>query len=170
MDFLIRKAGWDDVPGIMRVMETARDTVPRREWFVADEEPFVREHIEENGFVLAAQAENGEIAGFFLIHIPGLTEKNLGRSLGLPAEELPAVAHMDSAAVLPAYRGNGLQARLLREAERRLAGGPYSIWMSTVHPDNCYSLANMLAQGYRVAATMKKYGGLDRHILIKRYR
>ena len=120
--------------------------------------------------MLAAQAENGEIAGFFLIHIPGLTEKNLGRSLGLPAEELPAVAHMDSAAVLPAYRGNGLQARLLREAERRLAGGPYSIWMSTVHPDNRYSLANMLAQGYQVAATMKKYGGLDRHILIKRYR
>ena len=52
-------------------------------------------------------------------------------------------------------------------AEAELAEKGYLHLLSTVHPDNQYSLHNLRSLGYTVAATRKKYGGLPRHILYK---
>ncbi len=74
---------------------------------------------------------------------------------------------MDSAAVLPAFRGFHLQRRLMKTAEEELQREGFRYLCCTVHPDNKSSLQSVLSQGYRIAKTCEKYGGFPRHILIR---
>ena len=94
-------------------------------------------------------------------------EENLGRDIGLPESELGKVAHMDSAAVLPSFRGFHLQRRLMKTAEEELQREGFRYLCCTVHPDNKSSLQSVLSQGYRIAKTCEKYGGFPRHILVR---
>lgn len=175
----IRRALNTDVEGIVQVMEEAVRTMERPEWFVSDDEAFIREHIDSKGFTMIAEkpdfqgCEEGKgnpphrIGGFLIVKFPGLSEKNLGHTLHMPEENLLRVAHMDSAAVLPSWRGQGLQGKLIDAAERELIGGPYTLLMATVHPENRFSLENFLRRGYTVKATVRRYGGLLRYVLLK---
>ena len=182
----IRRGCQEDVKDIVYVMEEAVRSMERPEWFVSDDETFIREHIEKKGFTMVAERQIGEndpeaetaplvpfapftsrIGAFLIVKFPGLSEKNLGHILGMPNEQLLKVAHMESAAVLPSWRGMGLQGRLLKAAEKELLGGPHTRLMATVHPDNRFSLENFLREGYEVKATVRRYGGLLRHVLLK---
>lgn len=165
LDFTIRKAQAADLPGLLTVMEAAK--AGPAGWFVPDGQAYLAAHLEKDGFILLAEAPDKAAAGFFMAHFPGLSEKNLGRDAGLCEAELAKAAHMDSAAVLPAYRGHKLQARLVAAGERELAALGYRHLLCTVHPDNAYSLNNLTGLGYAVARTQEKYGGLPRHILYK---
>lgn len=163
----LRRAGTKDLPGIMQVLEQAGRTAPPG-WFVTDEEEYIRYHLEGRGFVLVALGEGEKIAGFLMVDLPEKGEDSLGKDAGLAGEQLLRVAHMDAVAVLPEYRGNYLQERLLKAAEKELKTKPeYCFFMATVHPENIYSLRNFQRLGYRVAATVRKYGGLPRYVLLK---
>lgn len=166
MEFTIKKAVAEDVDGIMAVMEEAKNSQEHPEWFVADDEAFVRRHLSGKGFVIVAVVEDGQIAGFFLVKEPESGE-NLGVYLDFDSEKLKQVAVMDSAAVGAAYRGNGLQARMLEAAEKELDTQSFKYLMCTIHPENIYSLQNMQRHGYEVKKTVRCYGGLLRHILLK---
>ncbi|MDO4340272.1 MAG: GNAT family N-acetyltransferase [Eubacteriales bacterium] len=169
MEFKIRKANRKDLTGIMEVMEEAAGNLQHPDWFVADEETAVKEHLEKDGFGMAAEASDGRIVGFFLVKYPK-PEENLGVYLDYPPEKLGKVALMDSCAVRQAYRGYGLQGRLLQGAEEYLDTEKYTYLMCTVHPDNRFSLSNMQKNGYMIQATVQCYGGLLRHILVKDFR
>ena len=77
------------------------------------------------------------------------------------------VAHMDTAAVLPQYRGHQLQYRLMQAAEADLRALGFRYLMGTIHPDNIYSMNNGLKQGYRIIGEKIKHGGKRRAILMK---
>lgn len=113
------------------------------------------------------EAGNGNLAGIFMATFPGLTEENLGWDLGFDEEALLKTAHMDTAVILPAYRGNGLQGQLMQKAEADLKQAGYRYLLCTIHPDNQYSMNNALKLGYKVAKSTVKYGGLPRNILLK---
>lgn len=68
--FRIRKAEMADVDEIMAVMHEAKNDKEHPDWFVSDDEEYVRTHIEEQGFVIVAQTADGSVAGFFLIKYP----------------------------------------------------------------------------------------------------
>lgn len=167
MNFSIRFAAADDLDKILRIMEAACRSVPDPAWFVASDRAFLQAHLSEKGFILLAEGPEGP-SGFLVVKYPGDEPEHLGRDAGLSEVELPRCAYMDTVAVLPEARGNRLQVRLLAAAEQDLSASPYCHWLATVHPQNRYSLQNFMTCGYRVAATRKKYGGLDRHILYKR--
>lgn len=166
MDFVIRRAVSSDVSGIMELMEEARCNTEHPDWFFADNEEFVRKHLDTAGFVIVAEAEAGEIAGFFLVKEPE-PDENLGAYLDFDREKLARVAVMDSAVVGSAWRGNGLQGKMLEKAEEFLDKEKFIYLMCTIHPDNKYSLHNMQKHGYEVKKTTECYGGLIRHILLK---
>lgn len=166
MDFVIQRASSEDVAEIDAIMRETESRLPRREFFVADDWEYVERHIDEEGFSLLAR-HDGECAAFLIIDLPGGDEKNLGRDLGWPADVLKRCAHIDSVCVRPAFRGRGLQKRLVEDAEIRLEGMGITRYLATVHPENTASLKSMLALGYQIGATKPKYGGLPRHILFK---
>lgn len=166
MDFIIRKADVSDVGGIMRLMEDAGKNPEHPKWFVADDEAYVRAHLDGKGFTIVAESADGEIAGFFIVKEPE-PEDNLGVHLGFDEEKLKKVAVMDSAVVGSRWRGNGLQGRMLEKAEELLDKRRFTCLMCTIHPENRYSLHNMQKHGYEVKKTTECYGGLIRHILLK---
>ena len=79
--FRIRKAEMTDVDEIMAVMHEAKNDKEHPDWFVSDDEEYVRTHIEEQGFVIVAQPADGSVAGFFIIKYPENREDNLGTYL-----------------------------------------------------------------------------------------
>lgn len=169
-EFRIERSLGEDGAAVAEVIRRVWEQVEKKEWFIADDADYVT-GILRSGRSIAYQAieiESGETAGVFVAVFPGAKEENLGRDIGLPEEKLSLVAHMDSVAVLPKYRGNRLQYRLMQEMERELRILGYEYLMCTVHPENKFSRDNILRQGYEVAMTKEKYGGYPRDILLKR--
>lgn len=166
MEFL--KAVSSDAPIIHQIMTLGLSTMEHKEWYVIDSEDYIRKHIEqpETGLVLKA-VENGQIAAFLIVHYPKSEHDNMGHYLNLDDNECLKVAYMDSVCVLPVFRGRGLQYDLISLGETFLQSTPYCHFMATVHPDNRYSLANLMKLGYRIVTTTTKYGDLPRHILYK---
>lgn len=136
--------------------------------YIIDTEDDILHSIDgEHGFAVLAK-EEGELAGFFLFRYPDVHEEDhLGAYLNLTEDQKKKVVYMDSAAVFPKFRGQGLQRQLLLEGEKRLKQTPYTIALATVSPKNPASLNTLLKNGFRIIATAEKYGGVLRHILHK---
>lgn len=174
MKFQIQKMTVENLPEIMEVMQDAHKSVGKQEWFVTDEEAYVKQVLEGKGFLVGAREEESrELAGFFMVFYPE-AQNNLGQYAGLIGEELGKVVYMDSAAVKKAYRGNRLQGQMLQEAERLLKEQQkkqrknVQYCICTVHPDNHSSLHTMEKNGYEIVSREKLYGGLDRYVLCKK--
>ena len=88
-----------DMDGIMAVMYEAQNDKTHPDWFVSDDEEYVRAHMKEHGFVIVAQAADDSVAGFFLIKYPENRADNLGIYLDFDEEQLSHIAVMDSAVV-----------------------------------------------------------------------
>ena len=171
MNFIFRLAVPDDFSTLMQLMNLTKSIVHPSEWFVCETEESLSSMISEHGFIIIAQPENpsnsNEVAGMFAIKYPGMTPDNLGRYQSFSEEQLQLCAHMESTIVHPQYRGYHLQAQMAQEAEELLEKLPYKYLFATIHPDNQYSMNNMMRCGSRPVAQAKLYGGLDRVILLK---
>lgn len=167
IQFVIRRAEEADIPEIMQIMDEAKSDISHPEWFVADDEDYIRKHLQGCGYVIVAESPLGRIAGFFVVKYPE-DKDNLGTYLNFDREQLAHVAVMDSAAVGSAYRGNGLQEKMLLAAEELLDTEKYYYLMCTIHPDNKFSRNNMESHGYKVKKIALCYGGLPRCILLKK--
>jgi ribosomal protein S18 acetylase RimI-like enzyme len=169
MEFVIEKATLSDVRAIAGVISAVYAAMENKDWYVADNEEYTTQVLEEGlgqGY-LAREKASGTLAGILLITYPGDGEENLGNDIGFSLEQRRKTVHMDSAAVLPKYRGNHLQARLMQAAEDELRGQGYQYLMCTVHPDNRFSRGNVERLGYRLMKVKEKYGGYRRGIFLK---
>lgn len=174
--FTFRRAEASDVDAVFSLMQSVKAGMEHQEWYITDSKEYIEAHLEKQGIVIIAESRKGELAGYFMVDFPSirlmnsedLQNDNLGKDLLFDEENLRLVAHMDSAAVNPKYRGYHLQSQMLREAERELADYPQKHYLCTVHPDNQASLTTMLRGGYMIVKTKEKYGGLSRHVLYKK--
>lgn len=162
----MRYAHVADIDKIYDVMNRVSQTLEPKDYFITDSIEFLGLHIQEKGFTLLAEHTNEPI-GYAMIRIPGLEEDNLGYDMNDSQEELLTIAHIEAVAILPAFRGQGLQIRLVNEAENILVTKGFSKLMATVHPLNSKSLNNFLRMGFNIVKTKEKYGGYERHILMK---
>lgn len=167
MEFAYSLAKESDSEAIYEIMQEAERGLENKEDFVSDSLDFIKRHIKKEGFIVLAKygEKPSEIAGFFIIRFPREEEDNLGNDLGLKKEEKDRVVHMESAAVLPTFRGRGLQAQMLKFALEKLK--PSSICLATVSPQNKASLSSFLKEDFHIVLTKEKYQGKLRHILYK---
>lgn len=157
-----------DIAELMSVMEIGQNTTQSSDWYVTDDRAFVERHIQMEGYTLKYMLEN-KIAGFLIVRHPKLAEDNLGRYLADCSEEsLLKVAHMESAAVLPEFRGRKIQKKMLVRAEEIERNRGTQYLMATVHPDNIYSAGNLEQLGYICLMETEKYSGLRRKVMSKR--
>jgi len=150
----------------IRFLDAVKAAMPQKDWFYLDPPDTVREMMADGTMELWVAMDGERLAAAFNILHPGLSACNYGYELGLTEEELLQVVHMDTSAVHMDYRGMGLQGKMVRTAEAELSGQGRRILLCTVHPDNCYSLNNMLKQGYEIQKRVGKYGS-ERYILRK---
>ena len=174
MEFIFEKAVQKDREEIWIVMKEAAQTTKKKEWFAAGDEAYIQEILEGEGFIiLAREAKSRELAGFFIVVIPG--EKDyMGIYADVPKKDTDKIVHMDTAAVKSSFRGNKLQQKMLEEAEaelmQRMKEKTQTIQyrLCSVHPENTFSLFNMTENGYEIKARTQLYGGLERFVLCKR--
>lgn len=169
MNLTIRKAKMEEASKIAGLIEEVYENMEQKVWYVPDNEEYTLRMMESGKGVVyeAVDEETGEMAGILMATYPGVCEENLGNEIGLSVNQLLDVVHMESAAVRPAYRGQGLQGRLMEEAEKEAAERGKHYLMCTIHPDNRFSKANAVNRGYHVMKTKEKYGGLIRDIMLK---
>lgn len=163
MNFQIRKIGLSEVNKYLEFLHEVKAMMEQDEWFFLDPDEEVYELMEQGAMGIWLAEDGARIAAVFCVVYPGMGKFNLGYDLGFSEEDLRRVVHMDTAAVHPDYRGHGLQYGMMLHAERELKG---RILMCTIHPDNCFSLNNVLKQGYTIEKKTKKYGSI-RYILRK---
>ncbi len=157
----------EDVLELKNVMDEAVAVLLQKDWYVADDIDFLEQHMKEEGYTLKYVIE-GKIVAFLIVRYPMFSDDNLGYYLSNPTEDiLTKVAHIESIAVLPDFRGHKLQKKLLQMAEQIEKEKHTKYLMATVHPDNIYSMRNFNAQGFVCLLETKKYGGLRRNILLK---
>ena len=66
-----------------------------------------------------------------------------------------------------AYRGQGLQRKIIRLIEDIARQRGFAILCTTIAPHNTFSISNFIAEGYTYSTTVVKYGGLKRNIYYK---
>ena len=163
MGIQIRKIGKAEVNIYLEFLHNVKTMMEQDEWFFLDPDEEVYELVAENAMDIWLAEDGTRIAAVFSVVYPAYRRFNLGYDLGLSEADLKRVVHMDTAAVHPDYRGQGLQHRMMLHAEEELTG---RILMCTIHPDNRYSLHNVLKQGYTIEKKAEKYGSI-RYILRK---
>lgn len=165
----IRRTSGQQIGRAAEIVETVERLMDHKEWFVAESiEEFTRWMEQERGLLyLAVDTASGEAGGMFFAVIPGMDPENLGYDIGMKETDLDQVALMDTAAVLPEFRGYNLQYRMMQAAEQDLQKMGYRYLMCTVHPENRFSRENVERQGYRKMMTKEKYGGYLRDIWLK---
>lgn len=163
MDISIRKGNAADLERFLCFTHQIQEAMDDTAWFALDPDEELRE-LSAVGDMEFWMAYSGDrLAAVFSIIRPGLREFNLGYEIGLTQPELLRVTHMDTAAVHPDFRGQGLQRRLMQRAEECLQG---RILLCTIHPDNRFSLQNALKLGYSIEKRIERYGS-ERYILRK---
>ena len=175
MEYIIRRAGTDDIEKIDFLMWNVYENLSEKNIFVPDDKIFIEKHIEKEGFILIAEKKEDAsslLAAFLIVRFPENEEDNLGSYLKLSTEELQNVAHMESAVVDKNCRGAHLQQRLLEAAEQEIMNMYWKeekryYLMCTIDPNNNYSLNNAKKMGYTVVDEVEKYGGKRRAILCK---
>lgn len=163
---VIRKGTIEDTEPFIQLMASVRQSMDHKEWLYLDSPDEVRDMMRDGTMALWVAADGRRIVGAFDVLYPQYASFNYGYTIGLSNEELLQVVNMDTAVVDPEYRGLGLQYRLMQCAQNELAQTGRHILMCTVHPENQYSLNNVLAQGYTICKTVNMYGSV-RHILRK---
>lgn len=160
MELTIRKGTTEDTENLICFLQEVRRGMVNQEWLYLDDPEEVRRALADGTMQLWVAVYGNQFAGIFDILIPGLAEYNYGYDLDFKREDLLRVIHMDTAAVHPDYRGQGLQKRLMQEAEQYATEIGGRILLTTVHPDNHYSLNNILQQGYTIEKRIPKYGSV----------
>ena len=130
---------------------------------------------ETRDFLASLLAGRGQVVAAFdgpRLIAYGVLQHDLLAEDGLPHElrtTLPVetpLLKLAGAAVAPAWRGLGLQRRLIAE---RLALAPATAWLfSTAAPANVPSWNNLLAQRFEVRAIVHRYGGFARYLMLRR--
>lgn len=156
-----RRLGPDDLARVVALHAAAHRAAPVPGLFVRETEAFFAAHLGPAGLMLGLETPDRRLAGYCVLGLPAAeAEENFGHALGLSAADRGRVCQLDGTAVLPAWRGHGLQRRLTRRRLALAQAAGRDIALSTAALGNVWSLANLTAEGLEVVALVEKYDTL----------
>lgn len=166
-DLTLTTASLEHADEIHNLMQTVYNQLDNKALYVCDDLDYVKSHIQDTGFTVIACNADSKIIACHMVRYPGQDEDNLGKDIGLNQDRLNQVVHMETAVVLPGYRGMGLQLAMLKYAEEIIDKSKYNFSMATVSPDNPWSYHTLERNGYSHQLTKEKYDGFMRRIYLK---
>jgi len=166
MGIMIRKGTKEDIDAYIALLQSVQESMDHKEWFSPNTPEQLHSFMKEGIMEMWVAEDVGKIVAAFDVLRPGLRPMNYGYDLSYEEEKLMRVVNLENAAVAPEYRGLGLQWKLIRCAEEQLRREGPHILMCTVHPENQFSLRNVLRQGYTIVKEYPKYGSV-RYLLQK---
>ncbi len=111
--------------------------------------------------------ENDELIAIGVCAAYKLNEENYGYDFEFEEEDLLKTVNFESTIVLPEYRGNNLQRKIIGILEECAAEENMKYIGATADPDNIYSVNNIKSMGFEIIKEKEKYGGLRRYIFKK---
>jgi len=156
---------------ILQLQDIVAHSLNDKELFVSDSRDFIMEQVLKpgRGKAIGIFVKNQLIA-YRTVAFPGKTEWNLGRDLGIAEEELDKVAHLEATAVHPEYRGNRLQAKMLKHTIILVEALGFHYILSTVSPYNYPSLKSVIGSELSIYSLNLRegiYGGKLRYLLFR---
>ena len=115
--FAMRLLGPEHFAAVVGVQEALTAALQNPSLYYPNPPELLRLCLGEQGLTIGTFVAN-RLIGFRSILYPGAREDNLGRDIGLSANDLNLVAHLERTVVLPDYRGNRLQMRMTAHAIR----------------------------------------------------
>lgn len=163
--FVLRQCHEDDVDAIVALQQAVYDALPDKSIFVLTKPDEFRESVELDYCFCFM---DGDTMAAFTLGVSGrVSYRNYGEYLNYDEEHLKRTASMDTSFVSPEYRGFGLQKFFFELREEAAKEDGCTEAVTTIAPDNEFSLANAYKTGYEIAETQEIYGGLKRCILRK---
>ena len=159
-----------DADSIASLSERIQAALPCPDFFVISSAERIRWKLENDAFAILA-CDGDDIVAFHVFEMPSPeSEENLRRDVGLDESELGHVLHMDSVAVLPQYRGLGLQRQMMRIGEDEGMRFGRTVFLATVDPRNTPSVRSFLSDGYDIVLVREGYyaPGVPRAVVMKR--
>ena len=164
--FILRRCVPEDLDEIVALQDEVYDYISDKKIFQKTEADEFAESIElDQCFCFM---DGNKMIAFTLMVAARPGYRNYGEYLDYTPEQLAKTVSMDTSFVLPEYRGFGLQQfffELREQAATELLGATEAL--TTIAPDNEYSLNNAYKTGYEEIRRMTIYGGLERCILRK---
>ncbi|MCI8559563.1 MAG: GNAT family N-acetyltransferase [Dorea sp.] len=166
-ELAIRPCEETEIDELMLLQENIYRAMEQPDWFAVTSRDENKRFFEEPNVILGVYDEDKLIA-YGSVGFLRDSPDNLGWDLGWTREKVHRCAVLDTIVVDPRYRGLGLQRELIRRCvEYASEKEPGCIVLTTVSPDNNYSLRNVQAEGFEVLMRKEKYGGKERYILGK---
>lgn len=165
-----RPASTSDADSIAVLSERVQAALPCPDFFVISGAERIRWKLENDAFAILA-CDGDDVVAFHIFEVPSpKSDENLGRDVGLDESELGHVLHMDSVAVLPQYRGLGLQRQMMRMGEDEGMRFGRTVFLATVDPRNTPSVRSFLGDGYDIVLVREGYyvPGVPRAVVMKR--
>ncbi len=144
------------LPEVYDFIQKNWEILPRKEFFALEDEGTMFKPFIEGGLI-AGLREESKLVAMRYVTFPRNGEHPLADALELTAEERVGLVYLKATMVDPAYRGNGLQHRLTEWMMNYAGLMGYDRFMATIHPENVYSLRNMLDLGLGVRGLAKMY-------------
>lgn len=161
----MRTCTMEDLDSILELQERICAGMNEPDWFVATSR-------EENTLFLTPPNtiigvyDGDKLIAFGSLVFPGMDSSNLGWDLEWPTEKVLHCATLDTIVVDSDYRGLGLQRTLIQLCVKHAREiMPDCTVLTTICPNNIYSLRNGLAEGFEILMRKIKYTGVDRYIL-----
>lgn len=160
----IKKCQSFDLQSVIELNESVYATLPDKSILRHNSSEMIASCLEEPNVTLGVWDGNLLVA-IGMLYVPQCLEEDHAHDLDLQGEYRSA--NQKLFLVREAYRGLGLQRRLIREVEKIAVERGYNLLCTTVAPNNDFSINNFLKEGYVYAKTEVKYGGLVRNIYYK---
>ncbi len=108
--------------------------------------------------------DGNKLVAIGILYVPQVEEEDLSHYVENAV--FPA-ANQKLYLVDAAYRGQGLQRKIIRLIEDVARQKGFAMLCTTIAPHNKFSINNFVAEGYAYSTTVVKYGGLERSIYNK---
>lgn len=166
---VIRYVGRDYLEPILRLQELIRQHLPSPDIFRIDTEEYLAAQFMRPESVIAAVCK-GEVIAYSIASFPKTNGDWFGADFEASQTDLKLCAHLETTAVHPCFRGNGLQRKLNGHHLSFLKDSGILYVCCTTSPKNFYSMRNLFSHGFMIKALKPKFGGLMRYILHKDFR
>jgi hypothetical protein len=163
--FTVRCCVPEDLEEIVGLQDKVSASIAQKDLFVMTKKEEFLESLKID-YCICADC-GGIMTAFSLMVLPRDSYRNYGTYLDYSKERMASCVSFDTTFVLPDFRGFRLQKLFfdLREEYAREIGAGEEL--STISPDNSYSLSNARASGFETVMTHTIYHGLDRCIMRK---
>lgn len=152
-----------DIDEYIEFREMVKQNMEHPEWLGDFSKEDLIKMQNDNSIIWVYYLDNDPVSSMMLI--PS-TEKTLNKfEIDLDYKEVVDYGPMF---VNPKYVGNGLQYQMLKELDNHCIKLGYKYAVGTIHPDNIYSITNLLKDDFKLIGTKEFTRGI-RNIYLKKY-